>query len=88
MISNLDDVKKIIQEHFSKINNILAVDTEAAGFAAACYVYDIPLLIFKSCSYEVGNNHQLLSRVRVGVEQAPEIGQLLNLLFQDFNRTY
>ena len=86
--SNLDDVKEVIQDHFSKINNVLAVDTEAAGFAAACYLYDIPLVIFKACSYEVGNNHQLLSRVRVGVEQAPEIGQLLNLLFQDFNKPF
>ncbi len=85
---NLDEVKNVIKNHFSKINNIVAVDTEAAGMAAACYLFDVPLLVFKACSYEVGNSHQLLSRVRIGVEQAPDIGQLLSLLFQDFNKNY
>lgn len=85
---NLDEVKDVIKNHFSKINNIVAVDTEAAGLAAACYLFDVPLLVFKACSYEVGNSHQMLTRVRIGVEQAPDIGQLLSLLFQDFNKNY
>ena len=83
--NDLDEVKELIKTHFMKINNIVAVDTESAGMASACYLFDVPLVCFKACNYEVGNSHQLISRVRVGIEQTPDIGQLLTLLFNDFN---
>lgn len=82
---DLEAAKKVIkkQEHF--LGGATAFDTEAGGTVAACNFYQTPWLLLKSISYEIGNDKQVISFVRKGLEAQPNIGYLIELLFNFLN---
>lgn len=81
---NRNEINKVVENHFLKIENLYAIDTESGGVALAAYLYSIPFIAIKICNYEVGNDKQLINRIRMGVKMTPVQGKLVALLLKLF----
>lgn len=74
---DLDEFKKIQQEHFVKVTPVLATDTETSGFCCAAALFGVPILVLKGCSYELAEPSQKTARTRTAIMLSPVIGKLL-----------
>lgn len=79
------EIDQIISDNFANIPDVMAIDTESAGVATACALYEIPYFGFKTVSYELGKNLQLVTRVRSVVEKTPLIGSYIIALLEELN---
>lgn len=82
---NLKDTKKVVDAQDNYLGGATAFDTEAGGVVAACNFMQTPWLLLKAVSYEIGQDNQLISFVRKGLEAQPSIGHLIELLFNFLN---
>lgn len=81
----LDEAQKVIDAQDNFLGGATAFDTEAGGIVAACNFYQVPWLLLKAVSYEIGNDSQVISFVRKGLEAQPSLGNLIELLFNFLN---
>lgn len=79
--------QKVIDRQESYLGGRTAFDTEMGGIVASCRFYEVPWILLKAVSYEIGKDDQLLSFVRKGLEAQPNIGHLLGLLFDFLNHS-
>lgn len=82
---DFDAAQKVVKKQESFLGGAVAFDTEAGGIVAACNFFQTPWLLLKSISYEIGNDKQVISFVRKGLEMQPHIGHLIELLFNFLN---
>lgn len=82
---NMADAQKVIDRQQNYLGGATAFDTEAGGIVAACNFYQVPWLLLKAVSYEIGNDQQVISFVRKGLLAQPSIGNLVELLFNFLN---
>jgi nucleoside phosphorylase len=83
MPTNLEETINIVKKFRQPLEDMIAVDTEVGGIAVACEFFDVPIVVLKSTTYEVGNQEQFVARERFGIEMSPIIGNLIGHLLLD-----
>ena len=78
-----EDMNKIIDKHFVKIENMDACDSNAGGIVIACEKYKIPYVSLLVCAYELGDEKQLLTRQRKGLSVQPYVGKIIAQLIDN-----
>lgn len=86
--TNQKAANELIKKNFSHIENKIALDTESGGVVSACFIHDVPWLLLKAVTYEVGKDNQLLSALRIGLEAQPHIGSLIETLLEELVHSF
>lgn len=85
---NRKKANELLNSNFAHIESTTAFDTEAGGVITACYVHEVPWLLLKAVSYQIGRDEQLLSALRVGIEAQPHIGNLIETLLEELVHSF
>ena len=83
MPRDLEEIRGIVKKFKQPLEEMIAVDTEVGGIAVACEFFDVPIVVLKATTYEVGNMEQFVARERVGIEMSPIVGNLIGHLLLD-----
>ena len=78
-----EEMNEIIEKHFVKIENMVACDSNAGGIVIACAKYNIPFVSLLVCAYELGDDKQLLTRLRKGLSVQPYVGKIIAQLIDN-----
>lgn len=86
--TNVKLANELIKQNFAHVENKIALDTESGGVVTACFIHDVPWLLLKVVTYEVGQAKQLISSARIGVEAQPHIGSLIETLLEELVHSF
>ncbi|MFA5660012.1 MAG: hypothetical protein WC968_01260 [Bacilli bacterium] len=83
--TDMNEVNKLIDNQENFLGGKIAIDTEMGGIVTCARFFGVPWLMIKAINYEIGEDEQLLTHVRVGVEAQPRIGAIVAQLFNFLN---
>lgn len=66
-----------LQNHFLKVDNLIAYDSSSTGVALACSLSKTALLTIKAVAFQIRHEEQKLNFLRKGLEVMPTIGKII-----------
>lgn len=77
-----EEVDSLIDNHYVKIENLVATDFSSGAVAFACSKFGVPYLSLKVCNYEYEKRNQFITRIRKGLSIQPYVGKLIAALIE------
>lgn len=77
----------LLEQHFAKLEDLGALDTESYAIAAVCTTFQTPFFVLKTITHLLDDDDTLFTRVRVGLEKSIEVGNFILSLLRDLDQT-